>query len=137
MKKLILSLSILTAGVLSAQNSSINVEINNIKNSKGYIALALYDSEKNFTKKDLKSTKVNAKKGKISVRFDNLPEGNYAIAILHDENSNEKMDFNMLGIPKEDYGFSNNAKGVLAPPKFKDASFKLSANEAKKVKITL
>lgn len=71
MKKLILSLSILTAGILSAQNSSINVEVNNIKNSKGNIALALYDSAKNFTKKEVKATKVRAKKGKVVVTFDN------------------------------------------------------------------
>lgn len=137
MKNLILSIALLGAGVLLAQNSSILVEINNIKNNNGNIALALYDNAKDFTKKEVQAIKSKAKKGKILMRFTDVPAGNYAVALLHDENANDKMDFNMLGVPKEDYAFSNNAKGLLAPPKFKAAAFKVGQNSEKRIKIDL
>lgn len=56
----------------------------------------------------------------------NLPEGRYAIAVLHDENSNHKLDRNFLGIPKEGFGFSNNPKVRLTAPGFDTAAVPLS-----------
>jgi len=68
--------------------------------------------------------------------FKDVPIGTYAIAIIHDTNSNGKLDKNFLGIPKEGYAFSNNVFGVLGlPPSFKDASFKLTGNETIKIKM--
>ena len=55
--------------------------------------------------------------------FENIPPGKYAIAVIHDENMNGKLDANWLGIPKEGYGFSNTAKGVVGAPLFSAASF--------------
>ena len=52
-----------------------------------------------------------------------LPKGTYAIGIFVDANYNNKMDRNFFGVPKEQYGFSNDAKGSFGPPSFKDASF--------------
>jgi len=45
------------------------------------------------------------------------------MAVIHDENMNGKLDTNWLGIPKEGYGFSNNARGVAGAPSFSAASF--------------
>lgn len=45
------------------------------------------------------------------------------MAVVHDENMNGKLDTNWLGIPKEGYGFSNAAKGVVGAPSFSAASF--------------
>ena len=136
MKKLSLLLLLLSSGLFFAQHSSLKVEVSNIKNSKGNIALALYDNAGSFTKKEIKATSVTAKKGKVMAIFDNVPAGTYAVALFHDENQNGKMDFNMVGIPKEAYAFSNNAKGILAPPKFKDAAFEINREE-KIIKISL
>ena len=56
--------------------------------------------------------------------FIGLPAGSYAVSVLHDENSDGKMDFNWIGVPTKGYGFSNDAKAVLlAPPSFHAASF--------------
>ena len=57
-----------------------------------------------------------------------LPEGVYAIGIFVDVNRNNRMDRNFVGIPKEQYGFSNNAKGSFGPPSFMDASFTVSGD---------
>ena len=52
-----------------------------------------------------------------------LPDGSYAIALYIDLNGNKKIDKNFLGIPKEQYGFSNNAMGTLSAPTFEQAQF--------------
>ena len=69
--------------------------------------------------------------------LEEIPEGEYAIAVFHDENTNGKLDTNFLGIPKEQYGFSNHAKGQMKPPKFEDAKFKLTNEQNKFVTINM
>ena len=58
--------------------------------------------------------------------FKNIPKGVYAISLFHDENDNGTMDTNFVGIPKEAYGCSNNAKGFMGPPKWQDAKFEIN-----------
>ncbi|MEN8835700.1 MAG: DUF2141 domain-containing protein [Polaribacter sp.] len=55
--------------------------------------------------------------------------------MFYDENNNGKMDTKLFGVPKEPYGFSNNAKGFMGPPSFEEAKFTLASN--KKIKILL
>jgi len=55
--------------------------------------------------------------------FLDIKPGTYALAVTHDENMNGKIDTNWLGVPKEGYGFSNDAKAMLGPPSFSAASF--------------
>lgn len=62
-----------------------------------------------------------------SVRFANLPAGQYAIAILHDENSNNQLD-RFAGIPREGIGFSRNPRFSFGPPRFSSARFSLGNN---------
>ena len=66
----------------------------------------------------------------------NVPDGTYAVSFVHDKNSNGKMDKNFMGIPKEDYGCSNNAKGFMGPPKWEDAKFELKGAD-KSITISL
>lgn len=56
--------------------------------------------------------------------FEDIPPGTYAMAVVHDENMNGKLDANWIGVPTEGYGFSNNAKALLGPPSFSAASFR-------------
>jgi uncharacterized protein (DUF2141 family) len=55
-----------------------------------------------------------------------LPPGRYAIAVLHDENSNHKLDRNFVGWPKEGFGFSNNPKVNLSSPSFDTAAIQIT-----------
>ena len=64
-----------------------------------------------------------------------VTSGIYAIGLYIDANKNKKLDTNFLGIPKEQFGFSNDARGVLGPPDFESASFELI--KYKKVMINL
>jgi uncharacterized protein (DUF2141 family) len=61
----------------------------------------------------------------LGIEFENLNYGQYAIAILHDEDSNDEMKTGVFGIPKEGYGISNNVKGRFGPPSFNDAKISL------------
>ena len=65
----------------------------------------------------------------------NLPEGTYAIALFIDANENLKIDKNFLGIPKEQYGFSNNAMGKLSGPSFEQAKFQVKGNAVQNIKL--
>lgn len=70
---------------------------------------------------------VNTKRN-LSFTFKNLESGSYAVALFHDKNSNEKLDTNFIGIPKEGFGFSNNPRVLTGPPSFNKASFELKTN---------
>ncbi|WP_298894515.1 DUF2141 domain-containing protein [uncultured Psychroserpens sp.] len=114
--------------ILNAQDISgqeVKVKINNLDSNKGKVYVALYNSEISFLDNGFKSTKSVINNNTCEVTFKNIPQGIYAISIYHDENDNNKLDSNFLGIPKEDYGCSNNAKGFMGPPKWKDAKFKI------------
>ena len=73
---------------------------------------------------------------KDGLLIDDLEESNYAIAIFHDKNSNNKFD-TFFSIPKEKFGFSNNARVFLGPPKFEDASFFVGQNSIVEIMIEL
>ena len=115
---------------------SVTVKVNNIE-KKGEIHLAIYDDvyvfendngEKGGAGKGIVQGVIEeVKTGSVTYKFE-LPEGTYAIGIFVDTNYNNKMDRNLFGVPKEQFGFSNNAKGNFGPPSFKDASFVLSGN---------
>ena len=86
----------------------LRLNVKNIKQVKGNIHIAIYNSEEMFMKKRYAEKKVTVETlDTLSVDL-NLPKGKYAISIFHDVNDNEKLNSNLLGIPKEPYGFSNN-----------------------------
>jgi uncharacterized protein (DUF2141 family) len=62
----------------------------------------------------------------MTYTFKDLLQGDYAFAIYHDENKNSKLDKNMLGVPTEYYGFSNNARRTFSAPSFQESSFDLN-----------
>ncbi|MBS1555461.1 MAG: DUF2141 domain-containing protein [Bacteroidetes bacterium] len=122
----ILSLFFLLALVETTQAQRLVVRVENIKDDKGQIGVALYNTEVDFMKKQFAGKFAPAKKEGVEVVFENLPAGEYAISIMHDSNANGKIDTNFMGIPKEGYGFSNNVMGSFGPPSFEKAKFKLT-----------
>ncbi|MDO8988698.1 MAG: DUF2141 domain-containing protein [Sideroxyarcus sp.] len=69
---------------------------------------------------------------RLTVLIPDLPSGKYAVAVYVDHNKNGKQDKNLLGVPKEIYGFSNNARGMFGPPDFAEAAFDIGENAATK-----
>ena len=105
----------------------IHVKVLNIKNSTGTVACALFDSPGGFPIDYLRSATnvmaIKIRKTQAQCDFEDIPPGKYAIAVIHDENMNGKLDINWLGVPTEGYGFSNDAKALLGAPSFSAASF--------------
>lgn len=121
-----LSLLIIASESSAAQTGSLNITIANLKSDKGKCLIYLYKSEEGFPDKPQAAFKkiVNEiKSGKSYTQINDIPHGVYAVAVVHDENDNGKMETNFIGIPKEGIGVSNNVKGSFGPPKFKDAKF--------------
>jgi len=113
----------------SQENCTLSIEFEGIKTEKGKLFVALYNSEKDFLKNEMKGLIVDIKDGKAKATFKNLEKGIYAVSSFYDKNDNGKMDTNFFGIPKEPTGLSNNAKGRFGPPKFRDAKFNISASQ--------
>jgi uncharacterized protein (DUF2141 family) len=106
-----------------------------LKNVQGSVLVAVYNSEETFMKKRLASKKVKVSDKEVTLTFDDVSSGDYAITTFHDENDNNKLDTNFLGIPNEPYGFSNDARGSFGPPSFEKAKVKVDGN--KKLVINL
>jgi len=105
----------------------IHVKILDIRNSKGTVACALFESPAGFPSEFLHSATnvmiIKIRKAQARCDFEDIPPGTYAMVVIHDENMNGKLDTNALGVPKEGYGFSNDAKKFLGTPSFSAASF--------------
>lgn len=117
---------ILFSNAQQIATNEITVIVTNLNNNKGKVFVALYNSESNFLKKQIKGNISDIENNSCTVIFKDIPDGIYAISLFHDVNNNNKMDTNFLGIPKEDYGCSNNAKGFMGPPKWEDAKFHIN-----------
>jgi uncharacterized protein (DUF2141 family) len=119
-----------------ASGADLTVRIDDVKNTNGAIVVALFNSANSFLKEALRAKAVPAVVKESKVLFTDLPEGDYAFVVYHDANANSKLDKNLLGIPTEDYGFSNNAMGKMGPPSFASAKFALTAAGAD-LRVTL
>jgi len=119
-------------GSKAAVGVALTVRVSGLNNDRGRVAVALFASADAFPdqKRALAGQLTRIQNGKASVRFANVRPGVYAVAVLHDENENSKMDFNFLGMPLEGYGFSNDASAMFGPPSFDAASFKLAARDS-------
>jgi len=129
-KSILVGILILFPFVISA--AEVSFFIKNLESNKGSVRVAVFKGAENFPK-DGKTAATCSSQGRLEnkqvrVRCEVNP-GNYGAAIFHDENGNKKMDKNIFGMPKEGYGFSNNAKGSFGPPKYKDAAFEVGSDD--------
>lgn len=142
MKAAAASFAGLAAGAAFAAPAAANdveITITDLRSDKGVVRACMTTKEKIFPKcrKDPASHRTVVPAGKtVTIRFKNVKPGDYAIALLHDENDNGKADRALGMMPKEGYGFSRDAPVRMAPPKFKDAVFELGA-EPKKLTIKM
>ena len=104
--------------------SQLTIEISELKNSKGTLLLEFSDSERNV----IKEIRQRIENNTCIIRISDLKPGNYSFKYFHDENNNKKMDTNFVGMPKEGFGFSNNAKGTFGPPKHEKTIFDLKGD---------
>jgi len=142
-RKCSLSILLLALFSLNSVAQTISLEISGITNA-GVLHLAIYNNKEVFESD--RGDNAGPKDGIVAGLIQevqvgvftsqvDLPSGQYAIALYVDVNGNKRIDSNFLGIPKEQYGFSNNVMGAFGPPKFEKASF--DHGESSTVKIHL
>lgn len=124
-----LAVSSLTAfaGQTKTEFSELTLHITGFENSTGIARVALVNSKENYAQ-DTPFKGYNFDiTNKNVLQTIQLPYGEYAIKVFHDKNSNNELDTLIFGIPKERYGFSNNARETFGPPEYKDAVFNLDS----------
>jgi uncharacterized protein (DUF2141 family) len=138
MKKLTIS-ALMIIGLLSVSDlvaqSKIEVTIKNVKESKGTIRVALFNNENDFLKQPLDSKVVKASATETNIVFDNLKPGEYAMSVIHDVNENKELDKGFMGIPKEPYGFSNDARGKFGPPSYEESKLTVKGDLKTSIKV--
>lgn len=121
-----------------AHAQELSVTLNGLEHDNGQVAVAVYADPKAFRKDDqaFAAQKAKAEKGAVTLVFNDVPPGRYAVLAYHDENDNGKMDRRFGMIPTEGYGLSNNPK-VMGPPSFEDSAFEVTADEPAKVTLEM
>jgi len=111
--------------------SKIVANITNLKNDKGVCRACLFNSEDAFNGEagnPFECLIIPVKNKQALAVFQQVPPGNYALFVFHDENNNNKMDKNFLGIPREGYGASKNKLPFAGAPTFTDNKFTITNN---------
>jgi uncharacterized protein (DUF2141 family) len=139
MKKIFSCCLLLLVVTAAGAQGKIVVQITNLVNNKGVCKTCLFNNAASFAGKGpaLKCINVAVKNKTGSVAFNDVVQGTYAIAVFHDENKNDKMDTNFLGIPKEGYGASKNKLPFASAPTFADNKFDVGANSTINIEIRL
>lgn len=123
--------ALLTGAAPADENAGVEITVNidGQRSTKGHLILCLTRNVKAFPdcSKDGKSKKMQVSAGTKNVKFSGVLPGTYAIAIVHDENSNNKMDL-ALFLPKEGFAMSRNPKIRMGKPKFKYAAFNVAGS---------
>nr|WP_128891373.1 DUF2141 domain-containing protein [Erythrobacter sp. HKB08] len=118
----------------AASSSSIKVTVTELRNTKGVVRACLTPDPDDFPKCEKGETahSVVVPAGEtVTLTFENVRPGRYAIALLHDENNNNKADRALLMMPKEGFGFSRDAKVRMGPPKFDAAAIDVPAGASR------
>ncbi len=121
----LLLIILMTVSIVAGENTrtKITIQIKGLKNSSGTVKLALCNSDENYKNHRAPFMGMNLPivNNRAEITLSDLPSGYYAVKAFHDENNNNDLDTNFLGIPIEDFGFSNNASGIFGPPSWNKA----------------
>lgn len=133
MTKAVLTLFLLT---ISLHAASISLKITGITQVKGLMRVVLFANEQDYNeqKNQVAWKIVKVEDTVMTLYFDSLPEGRFAIKVFQDLNKNSKLDSNMFG-PKEPYGFSNNSRHKLRGATFAEAAFDVKDEESIEIRI--
>lgn len=138
MQQFILFIKGLVIGGLSLFSSPYQLEVNieNLERTKGTLYITLFNSEEGFKNDNFyRFKKLQVTKNMEPIRFETLPTGNYALKVFHDVNNNGQLDVSLFGIPKEPYGFSNNAMGAFGSPNFEQCSIAFTENKTIAIRL--
>lgn len=119
------------------KNPELTIKITNIEKIQGDIKIGIFNTDKNFLKEGaaIKNYSIKVTSATAYLKITDLPAGDYAVSMYHDENSDNECNSNFIGIPKEAFGFSNNVRPKMSAPKYDECKFNLSEDKAITVKL--
>jgi uncharacterized protein (DUF2141 family) len=119
--------------------TTIRVNVGQFRNNKGALGCRLYHAAQGFPSDPAGAVESNVPiAGKQSIcEFSAVAAGTYAIAVIHDENSNRRLDTNWLGIPVEGYGASNNHTHTFSAPTWTESKFSVDGARPVSIEIQL
>jgi uncharacterized protein (DUF2141 family) len=134
---LLLTFALRVSPLLEAQTAgtaTLTVHVTGARNARGKIRAALFQGAGGFPSDasqavHTQGADIDPQTSSAQIVFTDLPAGVYAVSVFHDENMNQKLDKNFVGVPKEGYGASNNPKKRMGPPSFEETKFQLSGTE--------
>jgi uncharacterized protein (DUF2141 family) len=117
--------------------SRLDVAVDHLRSQRGSLRLCLTADPDNFPAcvDDADAITRTAPAGAHAFRIEGLPRGRYALALIHDENGNGRLD-TFAGVPREGFGFSNNPAIRFGPPRFAAARFALDG-DAERQQVTI
>ena len=136
MKNIFILFGLITA-LLANDSPKLTIKISNIEKIKGEIKVGVFNTDTHFLKEGyaIKNYSIKVENNTAILRINDLPKGEYAITMYHDQNSDNECNRNFIGIPKEPYGFSYNIKPKMSAPKYEDCKFKLDENITLHIKM--
>ena len=112
-------------GVAQEETVSVTVTVENVLNDEGTVLVSLHTVDTFMKGGGIIDLAEKAKEGPITLTFENVSPGTYAIMAMHDANDNKRMDYESNGMPKESYGMSGNEM-TMGPPTFDMAKFEVA-----------
>jgi len=130
--------SLIADRTLAQPSHKLTVVVDRIARPRGQVCFRLYDKDKGFPQSDagvIQSGCTNAQGSSVVAEFHGLQAGTYAVTIFHDENNDQKLNTNFLGIPREGFAISNNPPVKIGAPKFNNASFSVEGDTTIRVNM--
>lgn len=111
----------------NAQAQTLTFEITSLASKNGVVHCLLFSSPEGFpseAQRAMKKVAVPLEELRATCEFADIPAGTYALSVWLDTNANGRLDSNLIGVPREPVGASNNAEGRMGPPRFEEAAFR-------------
>ena len=129
----LIKIALLVGGALPSlsQAETLRVAIENVTKAKGSVIVSVYQGPQSYGNgkngsPDLVLVKA-ASLSPMTFEFHNVQSDTVLVSVLHDRNDNKKMDTNFVGMPKEPYGFSNNARGRFGPISYEQGAVSMDS----------
>jgi uncharacterized protein (DUF2141 family) len=135
-----MALVFLSAAQAQTPTATLEITVPQVRNAKGGVGCQLFAGADGFPKDNrraLQAVMAPIAQGSARCQFQPVPAGTYAVAVVHDENGNQALDSNFLGVPTEGYGVSNNRTYALSEPRWDESRFDLAAGENRQLTIQL
>ncbi len=136
MRSTFYTFALMATAVPAYAELTLTVEVSNLEPGEGQVSVNVFGEKRDWMRRPLASaTEPVADEDSVTIEFDGLEPGTYGVSVVYDVNSNGEMDSEFMRIPKEPFGFSNNARGRFGPPGWNRVSFELDGDTRIEIRV--